>query len=33
MCGRWEMRSCEEEWGSVGGSDRGCSDGRVVQVG
>jgi len=32
MCGRWEMKSCEEEWGRVGGSDRGCSDGRVVQV-
>jgi len=34
MCGRWKMRSCEEEWGRGGGSDRGRSDhdGRVVQV-
>jgi len=33
MCQRREMRACEGEWGRVGGSVKGYSDGRVVQVG
>jgi len=33
MCGRREMSACEEEFGSVGESGEGYSDGRVVQVG
>jgi len=32
MCRRWEIRSCAEERGRVGESDRGCSDERVIQV-
>jgi len=33
MCGKRKMRECEGEWGSVGESGQGYSDGRVVQVG
>ena len=33
MCRRREISACEEEWGSVGGSGKGYSDGRVVQAG
>jgi len=30
MCGKREMSACEGEWGSVGGSGKGYSDGSVT---